>query len=165
MNMEELKIVLNNSEDIKRFYVYTKDGKKTEEHLDFDLEDIELIDRLDRIYNKILKNQQWIKNEMTVIDKRQDSKKKNSLMSNNEKLKYEAIKKYYNDQRKAFDMFLGENGVEKLLYGRKFEWGTLNEISEIISNQIYPQLKISMKNITEKVKEKYKNKIENDVLE
>lgn len=163
--MEELKIVLNNSEDIKRFYVYTKDGKKTGEHLDFDLEDIELIDRLDRIYNKILKNQQWIKNEMTVIDRKQDFKKKNSLMSNNEKLKYEAIKKYYNEQRNAFDMFLGENGVEKLLYGRKFEWGTLNEISEIISNQIYPQLKISMKNITEKVKEKYKNKIENDVLE
>ena len=163
--MEELKIVLNNSEDIKRFYVYTKDGKKTGEHLDFDLEDIELIDRLDRIYNKILKNQQWIKNEMTVIDKKQDFKKKNSLMSNNEKLKYEAIKKYYNEQRNAFDRFLGENGVEKLLYGRKFEWGTLNEISEIISNQIYPQLKISMKNITEKVKEKYKNKIENDVLE
>lgn len=163
--MEELKIVLNNSEDIKRFYVYTKDGKKTGEHLDFDLEDIELIDRLDRIYNKILKNQQWIKNEMTVIDRKQDFKKKNSLMSNNEKLKYEAIKKYYNEQRNAFDLFLGENGVEKLLYGRKFEWGTLNEISEIISNQIYPQLKISMKNITDKVKEKYKNKIENDVLE
>lgn len=163
--MEELKIVLNNSEDIKRFYVYTKDGKKTGEHLDFDLEDIELIDRLDRIYNKILKNQQWIKNEMTVIDKKQDFKKKNSLMSNNEKLKYEAIKKYYNEQRNAFDLFLGENGVEKLLYGRKFEWGTLNEISEIISNQIYPQLKISMKNITEKVKEKYKKPIENDVLE
>jgi hypothetical protein len=163
--MEELKIVLNNSEDIKRFYVYTKDGKKTGEHLDFDLEDIELIDRLDRIYNKILKNQQWIKNEMTVIDKKQDFKKKNSLMSNNEKLKYEAIKKYYNEQRNAFDLFLGENGVKKLLYGRKFEWGTLNEISEIISNQIYPQLKISMKNITDKVKEKYKNKIENDVLE
>ena len=163
--MEELKITLNNSEDIKRFYVYTKDGKKTGEYLDFDLEDIELIDRLDSIYNKILKNQQWIKNEMTVIDKKQDFKKKNSLMSNNEKLKYEAIKKYYNEQRNAFDMFLGENGVEKLLYGRKFEWGTLNEISEIISNQIYPQLKISMKNITDKVKEKYKNKIENDVLE
>ena len=163
--MEELKIVLNNSEDIKRFYVYTKDGKKTGEHLDFDLEDIELIDRLDRIYNKILKNQQWIKNEMTVIDRKQDFKKKNSLMSNNEKLKYEAIKKYYNEQRNAFDLFLGENGVEKLLYGRKFEWGTLNEISEIISNQIYPQLKISMKNITEKVKEKYKKSIENDVLE
>lgn len=163
--MEELKITLNNSEDIKRFYVYTKDGKKTGEHLDFDLEDIELIDRLDRIYNKILKNQQWIKNEMTVIDRKQDFKKKNSLMSNNEKLKYEAIKKYYNEQRNAFDLFLGENGVEKLLYGRKFEWGTLNEINEIISNQIYPQLKISMKNITDKVKEKYKNKIENDVLE
>lgn len=163
--MEELKIVLNNSEDIKRFYVYTKDGKKTGEHLDFDLEDIELIDRLDRIYNKILKNQQWIKNEMAVIDRKQDFKKKNSLMSNNEKLKYEAIKKYYNEQRNAFDLFLGENGVEKLLYGRKFEWGTLNEISEIISNQIYPQLKISMKNITEKVKEKYKKPIENDVLE
>ena len=154
--MKELKIVLNNSEDIKRFYVYTKDGKKTGEHLDFDLEDIELIDKLDKIYNKILKNKQWIKSEMTVIDKKQDFKKKNSLMSNNEKLKYEAIKKYYNEQRNAFDLFLGENGVEKLLYGRKFEWGTLNEISEIISNQIYPQLKISMKNITEKFKEKYR---------
>lgn len=163
--MEELKIVLNNSEDIKRFYVYTKEGEKTGYFLDFNLEDVELIDNLDKAYNKILKNQQWIKNEMLIIDRKQDFQKKNSFMSNNERLKYEAIKKYYNDQRKAFDMFLGENGVEKLLYGRKFEWGTLNEISEIIAKQIYPQLKISMKNITEKVKEKYKNKIENDVLE
>lgn len=162
--MEELKVTLQNSNDVKRFYIYTKEGEKTGDFLDFDLEDIELIDKLERAYHKILKNQQWIKNEMLVIDRKQDFKRKHSFMSNNERLKYEAMKKYYNEQRKAFDMFLGENGVAKLLYGRKFEWGTLNEISEIISNQIYPQLNVSMKNITEKVKNKYKNQMGTDEL-
>lgn len=163
--MEELKITLQNSQDIKRFYIYTTDGEKTGEYLDFDLEDIELLDRLDRVYESIIKNHQWFKNQIVIIDKKQDFKKKNKFMSNNEKLKYEATKEYFKNQRKAYDLFLGENGVDKLLYGRPFEINTLREIDKIITEQIYPQLKLSMKNITEKIKKDYKNQKDSDVLE
>lgn len=163
--MEELKITLNNSEDIKRFYVYTKDGHKTGDYLEFDLEDIELLDKLEKAQEEIIKNHNWIKGQLVIIDKKQDFKDKNKIMSNNERLKYEAIKTFYKNQRNAYELFLGENGVDKLLYGRKFEWNTLREIDDIILNQIKPELNISMKNITEKIKKNYKNKEEIEVLE
>lgn len=163
--MEELKITLSENKDIKKFAIYTKDGEPTGEYLNFDLEDIELLDRLDRAYENIVKNHQWIKNELVIIDKKQDFKKKNKIMSNNERLKYEAVKEFYKRQREAYDLFLGDGGVDKLLYGRKFEWNTLREIDDIISTQIKPQLDISMKNIADKVKKQYKSSIETDVLE
>ena len=62
-------------------------------------------------------------------------------------------------------MFLGENGVEKLLYGRKFDWETLEEVNNIIKNQISPQLNITMDNITNKIKNKYKIEMKRDDIE
>ena len=58
-------------------------------------------------------------------------------------------------------MFLGENGVQKLLNGRKLRWTTLKEIDELIEKQITPKLDITMKNITNKIKGKYSDKKEN----
>ena len=52
-------------------------------------------------------------------------------------------------------MFLGENGVQKLLNGRKLGWTPLREIDEIIEKQILPYININMKKITEKIQKKY----------
>ena len=52
-------------------------------------------------------------------------------------------------------MFLGENGVQKLLNGKKIGWTTLQEIDDIIEKQIAPHLDVSMDKITQKVKDKY----------
>ena len=60
-------------------------------------------------------------------------------------------------------MFLGENGVKKLLNGRKLGWSSLEEIDDIIVKQIAPYLDINMKSITEKVKQKYGKKKESDI--
>ena len=54
-------------------------------------------------------------------------------------------------------MFLGENGVQKLLNGRKVGWTTLQEIDEIIEKQISPYFDKAIDKITKKVKEKYGN--------
>ena len=62
-------------------------------------------------------------------------------------------------------MFLGENGVEKLLNGRKLGWTSLQEIDEIIAKQISPYLDLRMDKITEKIKSKYKQTVENDKKE
>ena len=56
-------------------------------------------------------------------------------------------------------MFLGENGVQKLLNGRRIGWETLDEINTIIKEQIAPKLDIKMENITDKIKKKYSSKI------
>ena len=55
----------------------------------------------------------------------------------------------------AYNMFLGENGVEKLLNGRALGWTTLQEIDEIIDKQIAPHLTITMDDITNKITQKY----------
>ena len=49
-------------------------------------------------------------------------------------------------------MFLGENGVQKLLHGRKIRWTTLREIDEIVAKDIFPKLKIEEKSIENKIK-------------
>ena len=164
--MEEKKYIqLDDNKDVLKLWIKTKDGQETGDYLEFNLEDIELLDTLQKMQDETTKNHQWIKSQFVIIDKKQDFKKKNKLMSNNEEMKYQAIKKYYQKQKDIFNMFLGENGVEKLLYGRKFDWQTLEEISKIIETQISPQLHITMDNITNKIKNKYGNVKEKNVLE
>lgn len=154
-------ITLSESSNVLRLKIRTQDKKETGEELVFNLNDIELIDKLDKMWNEHRKNRQWINNQLTIINKKQDFKKKGQLMSNNEKLKYEAIKSFYKKQKETYDLFLGEGGVDKLLYGRPLEWGTLEEIATIISEQISPKLDITMDNIEKEIKSKYKIDIKN----
>ena len=154
--MEKKFIKLNNSDDVLRLHIQTKDGIETGEYLEFDMEDIDLLDNLQKMQDDLIKNRNWLKNQFTIIEKKQDFKPKNKIMSNNEKMKYDAMKSFYKKQKEIYDIFLGENGVDKLLYGRKFEWQTMEEIDKIIEEQIIPLLNITFDNITKKVKEKYK---------
>ena len=57
-------------------------------------------------------------------------------------------------------MFLGENGVQKLLNGRRIGWSTLEEIDEIIEKQIVPHFNLTMDKITDKVKKKYADAVQ-----
>lgn len=155
--MDKKYIKLNNSDDVLRLYIQTKEGKETGEFIEFDMEDIDLLDKLDKMQDDLIKNHNWLKNQFIIINKKEDFVKKGKIMSNNEKMKYDALKSFYNKQKEIYNLFLGENGVEKLLYGRKFEWKTMEEIDKIIKEQIAPYLDITMKNITDKVKNKYSN--------
>lgn len=163
--MEKKFIQIEENKDVLKLWIKTKNGKETGDFLEFNLEDIELLDTLQKMNDETNKNYQWINNQITIIDKKQDFKKKNKIMTNNEEMKYNAIKQYYKKQKDIFNMFLGENGVEKLLYGRKFDWETLEEVSNIIKNQISPQLNVTMDNITNKIKNKYKIEIKKDNIE
>ena len=155
--MDKKYIKLNNSDDVLKLYIQTKDGEETGEYLEFDMEDIDLLDNLQKMQDDLVKNHNWLRNQFAIIEKKQDFTRKDKLMSNNEKMKYDAIKSFYNKQKEIYNMFLGENGVEKLLYGRKLEWNTIKEIEDIIENQIVPELNKVFDNITKKVKEKYGN--------
>ena len=152
-------------DDVLRLGIKTDDGKDTGEVLEFDLEDIELPLKYQEMLEKDKKNKEHLRNQMLVIDKREDVKGK-KLLSKNEEDKIKALNEFFNKEKEIYNMFLGECGVEKLLNGRKIGWTTLQEIDEIIETQIAPHLDVSMDKITQKVKEKYSQAVErnNEVL-
>lgn len=149
-----------NEDNILKLEIEDKNGVKTGESLVFDLEDIELPLIYQEILEKLKKNENYLRNQFNIIEKKQDHKGK-KLMSANEEEKIRALNKFYKDQTETYNMFLGENGVQKLLNGRKLGWTTLREIDEIIEKQILPHLDLTMDNITNKIKNKYSKKEEN----
>ena len=147
-------VIKLNKDSVFRLRIQTSDGKDTGEYLEFQLDDIEIPLRYQELIEKDKKNKEYLRNQMLIIDKRQDVKGK-KLLSKNEEDKIKALNDFFIKEIEVYNMFLGARGVEKLLNGRKFTWTTLQEIDEIIEKQIAPRLDVNMKNITEKVKEKY----------
>lgn len=148
----EIKLSKSN---VLRLKITTDDGKDTGEYLTFDLEDIELPLRYQEMIEKNKKNKDWLKKELVIIDKREDVKGK-KILSKNEEDKIKALNKFFKDEVEIYNMFLGENGVQKLLNGRKLGWTSLAEIDEIIEKQITPYLESQTKSIEERVMETYK---------
>lgn len=157
------KIGLKN-ENLLKLEIVDEKGNSTGEFLEFDLEDIELPFKYQEIIERLKKSRQNLKNQFTIIEKKQDHKGK-KLMSSNEEEKLKALNNFYKEQVEIYNIFLGENGVQKLLNGRKLRWTTLSEIDELIEKQIAPQLNVTIGDITEKIKSKYSNKKEDNVLE
>lgn len=157
------KIGLKN-ENILKLEIVNEIGESTGNYLEFDLEDITLPFKYQEIIERLKKSRQNLKNQFTIIEKKQDHKGK-KLMSSNEEEKLKALNNFYKEQVEIYNIFLGENGVQKLLNGRKLRWTTLSEIDELIEKQIAPQLNVTMDDITKKIKSKYSNKKEDNVLE
>lgn len=160
--MTENFVQLNKS-NLLRLGIKDENGKDTGEYLEFDLEDIELPLKYQDLLEQEKKNRQNLKNQLMIIEKRQDVKGK-KLMSKNEEDKIKAINEFYKKEVDVLNGFLGDRGVEKLLNGRKIGWTTLEEIDEIVSKQIQPYLKDNMISIEDKIKNKYGHKEETDVL-
>ena len=151
--MTEYAIKLNKEETLK-LNIFDSEGNDTGEYLEFNLEDIELPLRYQELIEKDKKNKENLRNQLLIIEKRQDVKGK-KLLSKNEEDKIRALNNFFIKEVEVYNMFLGPRGVEKLLNGRKFTWTTLQEIDEIIEKQISPHLNVNVQKITDKVKEKY----------
>ena len=148
-----------NKSNILKLEIKTSDGKSTGEYLEFDLEDIELPLRYQELLEKDKKNREWARNQLLIISKREDIKGK-KLLTKNQEDEIKIVNEFFKKEVEIYNMFLGENGVQKLLNGKKLGWTTLDEIDKIIEKQISPYLQKNMNNIVDKVKEKYKYAVE-----
>lgn len=131
-----------------------KNGEETGEELRFDLNDIEFPLRYQEMLYKINKSKEKLKNDFVVIDRRPDIQGK-KLFSKNAEDKLKAFNDFTNKMVEAYNMFLGENGVQKLLCGKKLGWTTLSEIDDIIDKQIAPLVLTSFEDIEKKIIDKY----------
>lgn len=150
------------NDSIFRIGIKDANGNDTGEVIEIDLEDIELPLKAQECYEANKNNYNWIRAQFIIIDKRQDKKGK-KLLSANEEAKIKALAEFYKRQEKAWDLFLGEGAVEKILQGRKPYFTLFEELDEQLSN-IMPKFKEKATNITDKIKSKYKVKDE-DVIE
>ena len=151
--MKEQFITLEKN-DVLKLGIKTDDGIETGEYLEFDLEDIELPLRYQELIEKDKKNRNFLKSQLLIIDKRQDVKGK-TLMSKNEEDKIKVITEFFKKEVEIYNMFLGENGVQKLLNGRKLGWTSLRNIDKIIEKQILPYIDINMDKIADKIEKTY----------
>lgn len=150
-------------DNILRLKIRDAEGNDTGNSLEFDLEDIELPLRLQELVEKDKVTRIDLRNKLKILEKKQDHKGK-KLLSFKEEEQIKIMQDFYRKEVEIYNMFLGKNGVEKLLNGRRLSWGTLDEIDEIINEAILPKLKMSAEDIKNKIMKKYSNK-RDDVLE
>ena len=149
-------IIQIKSNNVRRLKIIDIDGKDTGDYLEFQVDDIELPLKYQEITEKLKKNKQWIKNQLIIINKRQDVKGK-KLFSKNQEDTIKAMNDFFKKQEETYDLFLGKDGVKKLLCGRKMTWETFNEIDDIINEQISPYIDQDVNNLVDRITKKYGN--------
>jgi len=148
------KIIKLEKDDILRLPIYTSEGNPTGEVLEFDLKDIELPIKYQELIERDKKNRDNLQKQFLIIDKKEDVND-GGILSRNEKEKLKLVQEFLKEEVKIYNLFLGENGVEKLLNGSKLRWDSLKMIDKIIEEQIVPHLDFSIERMNEQIKEKY----------
>lgn len=153
------KFITLEKDNILRLGIKTDEGIETGEYLEFDLEDIELPLKYQELYEKEKKNREYLRNQFLIIDKKQDSKTKGFLTKNQQE-KFKVLNEFFRKEVEIYNGFLGKNGFQKLLNGRKIGWTSLDNVDKIIDEQIKPYINVTMEDISDKVKQKYKDAVE-----
>ena len=154
-------IQLKESKEILRLRIKDEEGNDTGNFLEFNLGDLDYLLVLQDMMEADKKNRAYLKNQYDIIDKKQDHKGK-KLFSANEEAKIKATNEFYKKEAEIYDMFLGKDGVKKLLNGRKLTLARLDEIDEIIEKAILPKLQIKAEDIKKDIMAKYSNKAKRD---
>ncbi len=155
------EIQLKKAKDILRLKIKDEEGNDTGNFLEFNLGDLDYLLILQDMMEADKKNRAYLKNQYDIIDKKQDHRGK-KLFSSNEEAKIKATNEFYKKEAEIYDMFLGKDGVKKLLNGRKLTFARLDEIDEIIEKAILPKLQIKTEDIKKDIMAKYSNKTKRD---
>lgn len=141
--MEKLRVEKKN--------IYTIEVNDNGDTIEFDLADIGLNFKLLKTLREIDRIGNYMKNELAIIDKRQDVKGK--YISKNEEDTLRLWNKAFKDMRNAMDSFLGEGACQKIFGDRNYI-----EMFDDLMEQLKPHLekmKISYKDIKDKIAKKY----------
>lgn len=155
MMTEKENFIQLKKDNILRIGIKDSLGNDTGEHLEFDLEDINLPLRLNECDEKHRKNLEFLRDQFIIIDKKEDKKGK-KILSWKEEEKLKVLQEFYKREMGALDLFLGENGTKKLLNGRNPYYSMYEDINDMLE-PILPKLKLRADDIAKKIKDKYSN--------
>lgn len=158
----EKQFIQLKKDNIIRVGIKDAEGKDTGEHLEFDLEDVELPLRMSEGAFKHQKNIEWLNNQLTILDKKED-KKGNKMLSWKEEEKLKLLKKFFSDEEKALDLFIGKGGTKKLLNGRNYYYTMYDDLMDVLE-PIFPIIEKNSVNIKDKIKKQYSIKKDEELL-
>lgn len=141
--MEKLRVEKKN--------IYTIEVNDSGDTIEFDLEDIGLNFKLLKALKEIDRISNYMQNEMTIINKRQDVKGK--YLTKNEEDTLRLWNKAFKDMRNAMDMFLGEGACQKIFGDRNY-LGMFDDLIEQLEPHL-KKMKISYNDIKKKIENKY----------
>ena len=150
------------NDNLFKIGVKNNEGQDTGEVITIDMEDIELPLKLQECETKIKQNEMWLGIQKKQIESRPDIKGKKLLSANQESL-IKLLNEFYARQTKAWEIFLGDGAISKILCGRKPYYTMFAELNEQLM-PLMPKIKENCKSIQEKIKTKYMKK-ETDVME
>lgn len=151
-----------NKQNVKRFGIKDSQGNDTGEYLEFDLEDLGLPIRYQKLLDDGKKSFIRYQNKLNEIEKISNKSGKKAFSLQDEK-RLKALNDYYAEQIDIMDNFLGKGKTMALLCGRKPYIFMFDDIAEAL-NQMIPELNKSADAIKERIKEKYGDKV-GDILE
>lgn len=142
-----------------------KDDNGKEICLKFDLEDIELPLKLNKMDYEHRNNLNAVKMKIVAINKKPDKKGK-YLMSANEEEVQKAIKDFYELEMKSLDMFIGEGNTQKILkvMDRKPYYSMYNDIQKMLEPHL-PEILGTLDRVTDLIQKKYSEEEEKEVIE
>lgn len=129
--------------------------------IEFDTTDIELPFKLERAYKAADAAAKWLKGQLVIISKKQDTAKKGDLMTVKERATLEAYRECFKKMRAAIDEFAGAGASDKI-FGDHNYLGMFDDFM----TEMQPHLdKMELKNIDirKKIEQKYSGKAEDEI--
>lgn len=145
-----------NSIRIEKRDVYTIEVNDKGETIEFDLVDIELPFKCERAMAEVNRIYKELKAKLVIIEKKEDHKLPNEIMTANEKAKLEAHKTAFKEMRVAMDAFLGEGACQKIFGDRNYV-EMFDDLFEALAPH-FEKMKLNTQGITERIKAKYGKK-------
>ena len=164
MMTEKESFIQLEKNNVLKIKIKDSDGNDTGKYLTFDLEDIELPLKLSQSEELHRKNIEYLKSQLAIIEKKEEHKGK-KLLSWKEEEKIKLLKRVYEDEMKALDLFIGEGKTQMMLdiMGRKPYFTMYDDIGRILQ-PILPLIKQNKDDIANKIKEKYSLVEDKEVL-
>lgn len=153
---------------INRKDIYTIEVNDKGDTIEFDLGDIELPYKFQRAVDKVRSIQNKLKGKIAIIEKQQDKKDKNHILSKNEDAMLKVWKECFSEMRAAMDEFLGAGGCDKI-FGKANYIDMFNDLFDAFNSKDenglshLDKMKISREGMIDRIKQKYSAKGNNAI--
>lgn len=153
---------------INRKDIYTIEVNDKGDTIEFDLGDIELPYKFQRAADKVRSIQNKLKGKIAIIEKQQDKKDKNHILSKNEDAMLKVWKECFSEMRSAMDEFLGAGGCDKI-FGETNYIDMFNDLFDAFNSKDenglshLDKMKISREGMIDRIKQKYSAKGNNAI--
>ena len=145
-----------NSIRIEKKDIYTIEVNDLGETIEFDLVDIELPFKCERALAEVNRIYRELKAKLVIIEKKEDHKLEDGIMTANEKAKLDAHINAFKEMRVAMDAFLGSGACQKIFGDRNYV-EMYDDLFEALAPH-FEKMKLNTEGITARIKEKYSKK-------